>query len=108
MFIISLLNVAFIPQLCLSAVQELNNKGIAGDLDDGSDIGLNIFEEESKEGHEENKTGGENFGKIFDKITTLNKFNPLFLPGSLSGQEYPFHHYTSLILTPLSPPPDLV
>ncbi len=109
MFVVSLLNVAFIPQLCLNAIQDFNDKALSSDgLEEESVPGLNIFEEESKESHEENKTSGENYSKIFNDLITLNKSIFNCLSDNSSKMEYQFRRYNSLVLTPICPPPDFI
>jgi len=54
-FFLCLFNVAFIPQLCLDAVEDLRNQEVSNNiLAEESTNGLNIFEEESKESSKEN------------------------------------------------------
>ncbi len=54
-FFVCLFNVAFIPQLCLDAVEELQQTEVNNNiLGEESTNGLNIFEEESKESSKEN------------------------------------------------------
>jgi hypothetical protein len=53
--------VAFIPQLCLNAVEELQHKEVTNNiLGEESNSGLNIFEEESKESSKENNENENN------------------------------------------------
>ncbi|WP_375578752.1 hypothetical protein ABWH96_17250 [Marivirga tractuosa] len=54
-FFVCLFNVAFIPQLCLDAVEDLQHQEVSDNiLGEESTNGLNIFEEESKESSKEN------------------------------------------------------
>jgi hypothetical protein len=54
-FFVCLFNVAFIPQLCLNAVEDLQHKEVSNNiLGEESTNGLNIFEEENKEASKEN------------------------------------------------------
>ncbi len=109
-FLFCLLNVAFIPQLCLSAVQSLNNDlpTHAQSEDENKDFGIKIFEEESKEGHEENRTGAENLLKIIKGNSPSNL--SCFIHSSYSEMFFNryLNDYGSVNLTPLSPPPDKI
>ncbi len=52
---------AFIPQLCLDAVEDFQHKEVSNNiLGEESTSGLNIFEEESKESSEENNENENN------------------------------------------------
>jgi hypothetical protein len=109
-FLFCLLNVALIPQLCINAVQTLNDEVTANAFpeEETEDLGINIFEEESKEGQEENKTGSDNFFK-FLKLYANNKSVRILQLEFLENQEkLYFNDYSSIELTPLSPPPDQV
>lgn len=107
-FIVCLFNVAFIPQLCLSAVEELTQEvPPSDDPSEEGQIGLNIFEEEAKEGQEESKTEGETFAKALEEYINYESLKLLFLSSNTSISGFSYFQYKSLILTPLSPPPDL-
>lgn len=107
-FLFCLLNVALIPQLCLSAVQNLNNDfdAHASSEEGNGDFGFKIFEEESKEGQEENKSGSENFVKILKINSNSNLYSALLSVSAQNQHKLYLNEYSSIEITPLSPPPD--
>ncbi len=74
--------------------------------DKNEDLGINIFEEESKEGQEENRTGAESILKIVRGSTNGSLFNCLYSLIIESHQKLYLNNYSSIKITPLSPPPD--
>lgn len=109
-FLLCLLNVAFIPQLCVSAVQSFNNElsTDAHSQDRNADVGINIFEEESKEGQEENKTGAEGTVKIIKNNSNYTCSGFIHLINLKAQNKLYLDNYCSIKLTPLSPPPDQI
>ncbi len=76
--------------------------------DRNADLGIKIFEEESKEGQEENKSGSEGFVKILKLNSNGNLYSALHFVNSISENMLYFNEYSSIEITPLSPPPDKI
>ncbi|WP_188465407.1 hypothetical protein [Marivirga lumbricoides] len=107
-FITTLFNVVFLQQYFSSTVQVLFpfNQLIKADLPTVN-RSSRISEEESKEAREDNQLDRDSF--LESSVEFIEKhffqflyYSPMFF---VSGVAY--FKYTSLILTPLSPPPDL-
>lgn len=96
---------AFIPQLCLNAVEELQSKEVASNvLGEESTNGLNIFEEESKESSEENGEDENNNFHFKDSgiVRTLVKSH---IHQSLVNSFFNTNHYQSIPILNITPPP---
>lgn len=106
-FFVCLFNVAFIPQLCLNAVEELQNKEVTNNiLGEESTSGLNIFEEESKESSKE--TNEDENNSINLKALGLFRasvYNNLH--ESLVNIFFHSIHYQSITALNTTPPPKL-
>jgi len=102
---VCLFNVAFIPQLCLNAVEELQNQEVSSNiLGEESPSGLNIFEEESKESSEEN---GENENNN-DHLKALALFRASVkstIHNSLVNNIFHSNLYQSIPILNFTPPP---
>ncbi|HET8859369.1 hypothetical protein [Marivirga sp.] len=105
-FFVCLFNVAFIPKLCLNAVEDLQktevNNNIVGE--ESSSCGLNIFEEESKKStnetneEENNNLHLKDFG-VF-RTSTINPVNE-----TLIKNIFHLHFYQSISILKITPPP---
>ena len=104
-FMVCLFNVAFIPQLCLKAVEELQNHEVNSNiLGEESTNGLNIFEEESKESSEES---GENENSS-DHLKALALFRASVkssIHESLVNNIFHCNLYQSIPILNITPPP---
>lgn len=97
---------AFIPQICLNAVEELQEESNSNFLGEESTNGLNIFEEESKESSEENndnETNGLNLKAL--GIFRTSVYHELHQ--SLVNNIFKSNFYQSISLLKITPPPKL-
>lgn len=104
-FFICLFNVAFIPQLCLNAVEDFQNKEVSNNiLAEESTSGLNIFEEESKESSKENNENeNNNFNLKAAGIFRASLYN--ILHESLVNNIFHSNLYQSIPILKITPPP---
>jgi hypothetical protein len=106
-FFVCLFNAAFIPQLCLDAVQELQNKEVPNNiLAEETTSGLNIFEEESKEASKENNEEENNHLNL----KSLAIFNASFYNRQTESNLkhlFSYNLYQSISIFKITPPPKL-
>ncbi|WP_296620341.1 hypothetical protein [Marivirga sp.] len=104
-FFLCLFNVAFIPQLCLDAVEDLQHKEVTNNiLGEESTSGLNIFEEESKESSKENNENENNHLNL----KALGLFRASIhniLHESLVNNFFHSNLYQSIPILKITPPP---
>ncbi|SMG27551.1 hypothetical protein SAMN05661096_01623 [Marivirga sericea] len=104
-FLVCLFNVAFIPQLCLNAIQELQNRVVSNSiLAEESTNGLNIFEEESKESSKENNED-ENNSFHFKELGILRASVKSTLHSLLVNIFFHSNLYESISILKITPPP---
>ncbi|ADR21410.1 hypothetical protein MATR_09610 [Marivirga tractuosa] len=104
-FFVCLFNVAFIPQLCLNAVEDLQHKEITNNiLGEESTSGLNIFEEESKESSKEsseNENNNLNLKALGQFRASLHNI----IHESLVNNIFRSNFYQSIPILKTTPPP---
>ena len=96
---------AFIPQLCLDAVEDLQHKEVTNNiLAEESTSGLNIFEEESKESSKEK--GEEENNNLHVKVLGLFRA-PIhnIIHESLVNNIFHSNLYQSISILNITPPP---
>jgi hypothetical protein len=97
--------VAFIPQICLDAIETLQDKELSSDiLGEESSNGLNIFEEESKESSEENNES-ENTSLNLKSLGLLRASVHNNIHESLVKNIIHSNLYQSVSLLKITPPP---
>jgi hypothetical protein len=97
--------VAFIPQLCLNAVEDFQNKEVCSNvLAEESTGGLNIFEEESKESSKENNEN-ENNNLNLKSLGIFRASIYNFLQESLVNNNFHSNLYLSIPILKITPPP---
>ncbi|WMN12850.1 hypothetical protein QYS49_34800 [Marivirga salinae] len=104
-FFICLFNVAFIPQLCLDAVEDFQDKEVSNNiLGEESTSGLNIFEEESKESSKENNEDENNHLNVKSLgLYRASIYN--ILHESLVNNIFHSNLYQSIPILKITPPP---
>lgn len=103
-FFLCLFNVAFIPQLCLDAVEDFQQKDVSSNvLAEESTSGLNIFEEESKESSKENNENENNLNLKAIGLFRASIYN--FLHDSLVNNIFHSNLYQSVPILNITPPP---
>jgi len=104
-FFLCLFNVAFIPQLCLNAIEDLQHKEVTNSIvGEESTNGLNIFEEESKESSKENDGNENNHFNI--KVLGLFRASiHNILLESLVNNNFHSTLYQSIAILKITPPP---
>lgn len=104
-FFVCLFNVAFIPQLCLDAVEDLQHKEVTNNiLAEESTSGLNIFEEESKESSKENsEEESSNLNLKALGLFRASVYN--IIHESLVNNVFHSNLYQSIPILKITPPP---
>lgn len=104
-FFVCLFNVAFIPQLCLDAIEDFQHKEVSSNiLGEESTSGLNIFEEESKESSKENNESENNHLNLKSSgIFRASVYN--ILHESLVNNFFHSSLYLSIPILKITPPP---
>lgn len=101
-FFVCLFNVAFIPQLCLDAIEDFQQKEVSSNvLAEESTSGLNIFEEESKESSKENENNNLNLKALGLFRTSIYNI----LHESLANNIFHSNLYQSITILNITPPP---
>jgi hypothetical protein len=104
-FFVCLFNVAFIPQLCLDAVEDLQHREVSNNiLGKESTNGLNIFEEENKEASKENNED-ENNSLNFKALGLFRASIHNTIHESLVKNIIHSNLYQSVPLLQITPPP---
>lgn len=104
-FFVCLFNVAFIPQLCLNAVEDFQHKEVSSNvLAEESTSGLNIFEEESKESSKE-KSEDENHKLNLKALGVFRASVYNILHESLVNNIFHSNLYLSIPILKITPPP---
>tara|TARA_R110002012_G_scaffold208942_1_gene379297 strand:+ start:336393 stop:336692 length:300 start_codon:yes stop_codon:yes gene_type:complete len=99
--------VAFIPQICLNAIEDLQHKEVTNNiLGEESTNGLNIFEEESKESSKENNED-ENNNLNLKAMALFRASVHNFIHESLVNSFFHSNHYQSVSVLNTTPPPKL-
>lgn len=104
-FFVCLFNVAFIPQICLDAIDDLQNKEVFNNiLGEEATGGLNIFEEESKGSSKEKSEDGKN-NLNFKSSGLFNASIYQRLHDSLVNNILHLNFYQSILVLKITPPP---
>lgn len=104
-FFVCLFNVAFIPQLCLDAIEDFQQKEVSSNvLAEESTSGLNIFEEESKESSKENNEN-ENNNLNLKALGLFRASIYNILHESLANNIFHSNLYQSIPILNITPPP---
>ena len=104
-FLICLFNVALIPQICINAIEKLQEKATTHKiLGEESAKGLNIFEEENKESSSENKEEKSD-GPNLKYIGIFRNAVHRIINQSLLANSFQIDYYQSIPVLKITPPP---
>ena len=96
---------AFIPQLCLDAVEDLQHTEVSNNiLGEESTSGLNIFEEENKEASKESNED-ENNSLNFKSLGLFRSSVHCIIHESLVNNIFHSNLYQSIPILKITPPP---
>lgn len=98
---------AFIPQLCLDAVEDLQHKEVTNNiLGEESTSGLNIFEEEGKESSKEKNEKENNHLNLKELGSFRTSIHNILLE-SLVRNIFHSNLYQSILIIKTTPPPKI-